>query len=177
MLNEGNAGPGFALRPGDVHGDVNNYPIFGLLKFDGPGDGVQLKKQTHADGTPFHYTRDGEWLTVVNSSGDVPVLRYASCFMASCNSGRNFGQTLKDQGVLIYTRGKASPWIGKDEAQIPGDLFTEQLSWGITHYVRLLTEGKHWTQIVGFFNDQQFWQGTPGPTVPQLYKLNPNPAP
>ncbi len=178
ILNAGNAGPGFALRPGDVHGDVDNYPILDLLKFDGPGDGDLLTRKTHADGTPFHYTRDGLWLTVVNSSGDVPALRYASCFMASCNSGRNFGETLKDQGVLIYTRDKACSWLGGANAELPGDLLTAGFSWGITHYVRLLTEGKNWKQIVKFFNEQQYVVDPEvGPKVPQLYKFHPDPAP
>ena len=118
-----------------------------------------MTKKVHADGTPYHYERQGQhnnWITIVNSSGDLPVLRYASCFMASCNTGRHFPETL-NHGVLLFSIDETYGVVGGKDGKLDDDLTTDELSWGITHYVRLLTEGKSWTEIVTFFNQQQWF--------------------
>ena len=110
MKNPDHGGPNFSLRPSDIVNQITNYPVpnVGVTKFTGPPTGAELTKDTHADGTPFHYLRHDEeedtdtWLTIVNSSGDVPTLRYNSCFMASCETGRHFSQSL-NHGVLLFS--------------------------------------------------------------------------
>jgi hypothetical protein len=185
MLSLDHGGPNFALRPADVVNEVTNsplVPVSGLAKFTPPlAFGQTLAKQTHADGTPYHYDRDSrdghEWLTVVNSTGDKPVLRYASCFMASCDTGRHFPETL-DHGVLLFTMGESAGILGGEDGQLDNDLYTvsaagsDAYSWITSHYVRMLTEGKSWEQIVKFLNQNQFTM--PDMEVNQsLYKYKP----
>ena len=124
-----------------------------------------MTKQTHADGTPYHYDRDSadghEWLTIVNSTGDKPVLRYASCFMASCETGRHFPETL-NHGVLLFTMGQSAGILGGEDGQLADDLYTisaaghDAYSWITSHYVKMLTEGKSWAQITNFLNQNQY---------------------
>jgi hypothetical protein len=154
-------GPDFALRPADIPAQVTNYtvPVSGVPKFTGPAVGVVLQKQTHADGTPYHYQRQGvhnNWITVVNSSGDVPTLRYASCFMASCNTGRHFPETL-NHGVLLFSIDETYGVLGGLDGRLDADPKADIYSWGVTYYVRMLIEGKTWTEIVTFFNQNQYF--------------------
>jgi hypothetical protein len=44
----------------------------------------------------------------------------------------------------------------------------------MTHYVRLLTEGKTWTQICTFMNENQWWDEGKPPRTNQNYKHHPN---
>lgn len=44
------------------------------------------------------------------------------------------------------------------------------VSWGITHYVRLLTDGKSWQQICNYFNENQFWENGKSPAFNQNYR-------
>ncbi len=78
MKNPAHGGPDFALRPADIPGQATNYLVPFLpnvTKFTGPAVGAVLTRQDHADGTPYHYERQGTFITIVNSSGDVPALR------------------------------------------------------------------------------------------------------
>jgi len=56
--------------------------------------------------------------------------------------------------------------IGKEE-EIEGDLTTGNFSWGCTHWVRLMVEGKSWAEIVTFFNDNQY--NPDGKQLPKKY--------
>ncbi|MBN8459402.1 MAG: hypothetical protein J0M04_16360 [Verrucomicrobia bacterium] len=67
--------------------------------------------------------------------------------------------------------------------QIQGDLFTPlantntrvDASWGMTHYVRLLVEGKSWQQITDFFNakgNRMIEHGESDPTPLKLYDFH-----
>lgn len=182
MKNPDHGGPDFALRPQDIVQQVTNYtvPVPGVLKFKGKqvngdllGEGSSITPQPPlSDGTIYHYKQDGEYhnyVTVVKSSGDKPVLRYRSCFMAGCNTGRTFSQTL-NHGVLIFTMSESYGVTGGGDAQIENDHYTDY-SWGITHHVRLLTEGKTWNEIVTFLNQNQYFP-TPltSPETPNNYK-------
>jgi hypothetical protein len=174
LLDHG--GPNFALRPADIPNQATNYavPVSGVPKFTGPSVGAVLTKKVHADGTPYHYERQGKhnnWITIVNSSGDVPALRYASCFMASCNTGRHFTETL-NHGVLLFSIDETYSVLGGTKGRLPSDPEAEVYSWGITHYVRLLTEGKSWTDIVTFFNQNQYFKApATGPENLHNYKF------
>ncbi|MCF7731699.1 MAG: hypothetical protein K9N23_08420 [Akkermansiaceae bacterium] len=45
----------------------------------------------------------------------------------------------------------------------------------MTHYVRLLTEGKSWTEIVTFLNQNQYYPPSlTAPETPHLYKYKTN---
>lgn len=91
---------------------------------------------------------------IVNTTGDLPQLRYASCFMASCNTGKHFSESLT-HGVLLFSMDETYGVLGGADGQLDDDLTTGGYSWGITHYVKLLTGGKSWTEIVTFFNQNQ----------------------
>jgi hypothetical protein len=124
LLDHG--GPAFALRAGDVVESTTNYmvPVLDVEKFSGKPVGAVLQKHTDPDGTPDHYIREVKWknwITIVKSSGDVPALRYGSCFMAGCNTGRAFSESL-NHGVLLYTKDESQMPLGKNSASIPGDL-------------------------------------------------------
>jgi hypothetical protein len=124
----------------------------------------------------------------MNSSGDLPILRYKSCFMASCNTGRTFSESFT-HGTFLYSMDDTNGLIGKN-GKIEGDLYTERnnweivegklehslvpASWGMKHYVRLLTEGKTWTQICTFMNENQWWDEGKPPRTNQNYKHHPN---
>jgi hypothetical protein len=182
MKNPDHGGPEFALRPQDIVPQVTNYtvPVPGVLKFSGNqvnGDelvvGSSLTPQPPLeDGTIYHYKQDGthhNYVTVVKSSGDKPVLRYRSCFMAGCNTGRAFSQTL-NHGVLIFTMDESYGVTGGEYAKIENDYYTSY-SWGITHHVRLLTEGKTWNEIVTFLNQNQYFPSPlTSPKTPNNYK-------
>jgi hypothetical protein len=121
-------GPDFSLRAADLVPSVANYivPVPAVPKFNGPAIGAVLTPKTHADGTDYHYTQQGKhmnWNAIVKSAGDIPTLRYASCFMASCNSGRAFSQSL-NHGVLVYSTDDSYSILGGIKGQIAGDLFT-----------------------------------------------------
>ena len=190
MKNPDHGGPDFALRPADIVDQVTNYsvPVPGVAKFTGPPVGAILTKQIHADGTPYHYERQSDynnWITIVNSTGDTPVLRYNSCFMASCNTGRHFSETLT-HGVLLFSIDETMGVIGGKFGKLQNDLHTDRddwkkilgqwenhpvpSSWGMTQYVRLLTEGKTWLEIVTFFNEQQWWDSGKPPENMHNYK-------
>lgn len=175
MWSPDHGGINFALRPTDIPSPVTNYtvPIPSVPKFSGPAIGAVLTKKEHANGITYHYQRGEEPLpeliTIVNSSGDVPTLRYASCFMASCNSGRNFSETL-NHGVLLYSMDVTYAIIGGKEGKLGNDLTTAGHSWGATQYVRLLTNGKSWDDIAKFFNEKQYFEDA-SPKTPNNYKI------
>ena len=182
MKKPDHGGPDFALRPQDIVQQVTNYtvPVPGVLKFNGKqvnGDvlvvGSSITPQPPLwDGTIYHYKQDGDhnYVTVVKSSGDKPVLRYRSCFMAGCNTGRAFSQTLT-HGVLIFTMDESYGVTGGSKARIKNDHYTDY-SWGITHHVRLLTEGKTWNEIVTFLNQNQYFPPPlTSPKTPNNYKF------
>ena len=96
-------------------------------------------------------------------------------------------------GVLIFTQGCSKSFEGEafgKNGKFEGDLFTERnnwelvegewkhslvpASWGMTHYVRLLIEGKTWTQICTFMNENQWWDEGKPPRTNQNYKHHPN---
>jgi hypothetical protein len=180
----------FVMRAEDVRGDVMNYPvpIIALPRFK--GNYVDpITKKTHTDGTLYHYTQNytpevTEWVTIVNSSNDIPILRYDSLFLASCNSGKHFSESFP-HGTLLYSMDETVGIIGK-EGKIENDFHTQTeipdvnddkegssiklVSWGITHYVRLLTEGKSWQQICNYFNENQFWENGKPPAFNQNYR-------
>ena len=185
MKNPDHGGADFALMPTDLVGQITNYAIPFIptvSKFIGPAVGATLTKQFHADGTPYHYQRQDSitiddqtisfpnWITIVKSSGDVPVLRYSSCFMASCDTGRHFTETL-NHGVLLFSMDVTYGVLGGKVPRLPEDHLTDSYSWGITHYIRLLTEGKSWAEIVTFFNQTQLWNSEYGPKTLSNYKF------
>jgi hypothetical protein len=174
----GNHGdPNVTLRASDYVTEATNSMVayVGQLKFSGPPNGSVLTKKDGMPipGHPYHFTRPSShdpsvtnYEVIVNSGGDLPILRYKSCFMASCNTGRHFYESL-NQGTLIFSMAETLGTIGP-EGSIENDLLTfpgrynpslpsGELgdSWGATHYVRLLTEGKSWDKIVAYFNEQQ----------------------
>ncbi|MBN8459404.1 MAG: hypothetical protein J0M04_16370 [Verrucomicrobia bacterium] len=193
MKNPDHGGPDFALRPADLVPSVANYmvPVPGVPKFGGQAIGAVLTPKTDTDGTHYHYIHQGthkNWNTIVKSAGDKPALRYASCFMASCNSGRGFSESL-NHGTLVFTMSESYSILGGSAGQIAGDWFTKNglpepndnpgtnskngYSWKMTHYVRLLTEGKSWAQIVSYLNQNQYYPpGLAGPETPVLYKYH-----
>ena len=144
------------------------------------------------------FSQRGFWLkpsaginygVITQSSGDLPEMRYASCFMASCNTGRNFGESLT-HNTLLYSRSETVGLIGKSiyddkthmwiAQQVPGDLYTPieiranetvPASWGMTHYVRMITEGKAWKQITDYFNLTENRMIEHGETTPKPIKL------
>ena len=65
----------------------------------------------------------------MNSSGDLPILRYKSCFMASCNTGRTFSESFT-HGTFLYSMDDTNGLIGKN-GKIEGDLYTERNNWEI----------------------------------------------
>ena len=91
--------------------------------------------------------------------------------------------------LLLELADDTNGLIGKN-GKIEGDLYTERnnweivegklehslvpASWGMTHYVRLLTEGKTWTQICTFMNENQWWDEGKPPRTNQNYKHHPN---
>jgi hypothetical protein len=77
--------------------------------------------------------------------------------------------------VLLFTMGESAGILGGEEGRLADDLYTvsaagpEAYSWITSHYVRMLTEGKSWEQIVQFLNQNQYT--VPGMEVIQsLYK-------
>lgn len=184
MLNPDHGGEDFALRPQDIVPQVTNYkvPVPNVLKFNGTQvngavlavGSILTPQPPLADGTIYHYEQNGEhqnYVTVVKSSGDKPILRYKSCFMAGCNTGRAFSQTL-NHGVLIYTMDESYAVTGGADAQIDNDYPSDDYSWDITHHVRLLTEGKTWQEIVTFLNQNQYFKAPrTSPETPDNFKF------
>jgi hypothetical protein len=68
----------------------------------------------------------------------------------------------------LYTRTEFPELIGGTQEFVNRDA-----SWGITHYVRLLTEGKSWQQICDYLNENQFWENRNPPNTNQNYKHRP----
>ena len=181
------------LRNQDYVSTAKNSPVkgVGILKFNGPPNGAMLtlKSGNEVPGHPYNFSRPNErdskitdYLTIVNSQGDLPVLRYKSCFMASCETGRSFYESLS-HGKLLYTMGTTEGTIGA-VGSIDGDLLTMAGpespsipsgdfgdSWGITHYVKLIIEGKSWSQIVKYFNENQT-KDNDGKITVGLYRQN-----
>jgi hypothetical protein len=186
MKSPYHGGSEFAIRPEDIVQTVNNYKVTlpDVLKFNGKkinGDtlavGTVLTPQASlADGTIYHYKQDDDhqhYVTVVKSTGDVPVLRYNSCFMALCNSGRAYSQSLT-HGVLFYTRSECYGVIGGKTGKIAKDHYTDEVSWTSTHYIRLLTEGKGWDEIKSWLNTNQYIpENLNAPETPTLYNHTP----
>ncbi len=77
--------------------------------------------------------------------------------MASCNTGRHFSETL-NRGVLLFSIDETYGVLGGVDGKLGDDTTEAKRSWGITHYVRLLTEGKSWTEIVTSFNKNQYFK-------------------
>ena len=182
MKSPYHGGSEFAIRPQDIVQSITNYNVTlpDVLKFTGKKvNGVTLAVGTVltpqaalSDGTIYHYKQDGNhqnYVTVVKSSGDVPALRYSSCFMALCNSGRAYSQSLT-HGVLFYSRSECYGVVGGKDKKIPNDHYTEEASWTTTHYIRLITEGKSWSQIKSWLNTNQYFpENLNAPETPNLF--------
>jgi hypothetical protein len=48
--------------------------------------------------------------------------------------------------------------LGGLDGRLDADPKADIYSWGVTYYVRMLIEGKNWTAIVTFFNQNQYFK-------------------
>jgi hypothetical protein len=134
-------GPNFALRANDVPNNAENkqVPLVGVKRWPSfPNALVKKLVGTH----PYHHksvgNTDVNWYTVVNSTGDKPPLKYASCFMNACSSGRHFGIDLRVQGkVLFYSTNSCVAAFYGDN----GDIYAS------TFYIQSLIKGDDFGEI------------------------------
>ncbi len=133
--------PNLQLGDADIAASPKNYNVpfvknmNNKLRFPDSGkqNGETFQLTGNGDGR-HHYTRpSGAKRVIVNSTGDRPDLEYRSLFMNSCNSGRDFIESL-NHGVFFYTVDSC------------GGIETTK------EYVKAVTEGKSWVEVEAAIN-------------------------
>ena len=170
-------GPNFALRPADVLGNTTNPWVelangYKVRRY--PSASLTFTKKDANGGIPaHHFVQQGQhtnWVTIVTSTGDKPTLRYASCFMNSCNSGRHFGQTLNKK-AYFYTSNETFSYVKEPEPEYnkPSIIFPSVFSSYI--YMERLVEGKSFASTATFLTDLQAIEGG-GAKIQGLYQVS-----
>lgn len=174
MQTDEHGGPAFALRPGDTKGTVDNPWIdlttgYHARRF--PISAASIPQIPASGNIPaYHFTEESEvpadlenpaytkreWIAIVGSSGDVPVLRYGSLFMASCSSGRHFGQILSRK-PFFYTRELSSSLIDIED----WDSLKSKYASPYVSYIYLdrLIQGKTLESTATFLNSVRYDKG------------------
>jgi len=164
-------GPNFQVRERDISGAVNNQLVtipVGYQTKRFPSIANSFTKKPAANGNPaYHFKQGNNYITILNSTGDTPTLKYSSCFMNSCNSGRHFGLNLNKK-VFFYTTNEAFSTLCDPDTEYNKPAVFCASVFVSYQYMRAIVEGKTWAQNADLLTDRQKFIGA---KKPDLYKF------